>query len=159
MQRPTGITILAIVDFLTGAISLVFSCFALAVSGRIRAGDEDTDEPSVLTQDVASRGNLVFWIGLIGAGVSLFKLFAAVGLWTLKPWGRQLALVSGTLYLLAHVSGVIRGAITPSGVIGLLVNGAVLLYLSRPEVRRALADVPIDVLNFETYAHAHRASN
>ena len=67
MPRPTGITILAIVYFVGGGISIVFSCLALAV---------------------------------------------------------------------------IRGAITPSGVMGLLANGAVLLYLSRPDVRRALADVP-----------------
>jgi len=148
MQRPTGITILAIVDFLSGALSLVFSCFALAVSNRVSsdAEEEDFEEASsVLTLDLAFRRSPVFWIGLIGTSISLFKLSAAVGLWTLKPWGRQLALVSGTLNLLTHVLGVIRGAITPSGLMGLLLNGAVLLYLYRPDVRRALTDVSIDM--------------
>jgi uncharacterized membrane protein (DUF2068 family) len=146
MRRPTGITILAIVDFLSGALSLAISCLALAVSGRPRAEDEDTDYgSSVLTLNLSFRGNPVFWIGLFGAGISMFKLIAAVGLWTLKPWGRRLALVSLTLNLLTDAFGVMRGAITPSGVTGLLVNGAVLLYLSRPDVRRALTDVPIDV--------------
>jgi len=145
MQRPTGITILAIVYFVGGVISIVFSCLALAVSDRLtaEAEEEEFDEASSgLTLDLAFRGNPVFWIGLIGAGASLFKLIAAVGLWTLKPWGRKLALVSGMLHLFTNVFAVIRGAITPSGVMGLLVNGAVLLYLSRPDVRRALADVP-----------------
>ena len=48
----------------------------------------------------------------------------------------------GISIVLTNVLAVIRGAITPSGVMGLLANGAVLLYLSRPDVRRALADVP-----------------
>jgi len=143
MQRPTGITVLAIVDFLSGALSLAISCFALAVSNRQRPGAEEEDfeeTSSVLTLDLAFRRSSVFWIGLIGTGISLFKLSAAVGLWTLKPWGRQLALVSGTINFLTHALVVIRGAITPSGLMGLLVNGAVLLYLTRPDVRRALAD-------------------
>ena len=152
MQRPTGITILSLVHFLTGGISLVMSCFALAVSDRLRAEDEDSDDVSaVLELDLAFRGNpvfwigrIVFWIGVIGAGVSLFKRIAAAGLWTLKPSGRRLALVSGMFNLVTHVVGVTRGAITPSGVVGLLVNGAVLLCLSRPAVQRALAGVPID---------------
>jgi hypothetical protein len=57
-----------------------------------------------------------------------------------------LAIVSfgggGISIVLTNVFAVIRGAITPSGVMGLLANGAVLLYLSRLDVRRALADVP-----------------
>jgi hypothetical protein len=39
---------------------------------------------------------------------------------------------------------VMRGAITPAGVVGALLNGAVLVYLSTPHVRRALSDVPDD---------------
>src|SRR6187551_1936658 len=108
MQRPTGITILAIVYFVGGGISIVFSCLALAVSDRLtaeaEAEEEEFDEASSgLTLDLAFRGNPVFWIGLIGAGASLFKLIAAVGLWTLKPWGRKLALVTGMLHLLTNV--------------------------------------------------------
>jgi hypothetical protein len=41
---------------------------------------------------------------------------------------------------------VIQGAITPSGLVGVLVNGSVLLYLSRPRVRQALSGAPITSL-------------
>lgn len=127
MQRPTGITI------------------SLEVSDRLGAADVDShDAWSVLELDLDFRGNPVVWIGLIGAGVSLFKLSAAAGLWTLKPWGRRPALVSGMLQSVTHFVGVIRGSISPSGVVGLLVNSAVLIYLSRPRVRHALSSVPID---------------
>jgi uncharacterized membrane protein (DUF2068 family) len=146
MQRPTGITILAIVYFLGGGISFVLSCLALAVGGGLRAADANTDDSSsVLALNLAFRGDSMFWVGLMGAGAALFKLSAATGLWMLKPWGRQLALIGGTLHLLTHLFGVIRGAITPAGVIGLLVNGGLLLYLSQYDVQRALADAPVDV--------------
>jgi uncharacterized membrane protein (DUF2068 family) len=146
MQRPAGITFLAIAYFLGGGVSFLISCLALAVSGRLLADKASTAaSSSALSVNLAQRGNTVFWISLFGAGTSLFKLIAATGLWTLQPWGRQLALVSGVLNLLTHVLPVFRGAITPSGVLGLLVNGSVLLYLFKYDVRSGLTDARIDV--------------
>jgi hypothetical protein len=72
------------------------------------------------------------------------KVVAAGGLWTLQPWGWRLALIGGTLKLVTHLVAVMRGPITPAGVVGALVNGAVLVYLSTPHVRRALSGVPDD---------------
>jgi uncharacterized membrane protein (DUF2068 family) len=144
-QRPTGITILAIAYFVGGGISFVASCLALAMSERLRADDETADDTSpVLELNIAWRRNPVFWIGLVGASISLFKLLAAAGLWTVQPWGRRLALVSGTVNLVTHLGGAIGGAGSPSGVVGLLVNSVVLVYLSRPHVRQALSSVSID---------------
>jgi hypothetical protein len=48
--------------------------------------------------------------------------------------------VSGTLKLVTHVVAANRRAITPAGVVGALVNGATLVYLSMPHVQRALWD-------------------
>ena len=145
MRRPTGITILAILYFLGGAINLVMSCVALAVgSGLARKGADPDDRSSALTLDPAFRGNLVFWIGLIGTGAALFRLVAAAGLWRLTPWSVRLALIRGTLKLLTHLMAVSQGAITPSGLAGVLVNGAVVLYLTMSQARHALTGIPRD---------------
>src|SRR5262249_11416717 len=90
----------------------------------------------------AYRGEQAFWLGLIGAVASLFKLVAAVGLFALQPWAWRLALIGGTLKVVTHVLSVTRGAITPAGVGGALGNGAALAYLLTPHVRRALSGVP-----------------
>jgi len=94
------------VYFVGGVISIVFSCLALAVSDRLtaEAEEEEFDEASSgLTLDLAFRGNPVFWIGLIGAGASLFKLIAAVGLWSRRPFPGAIFLGAAGAYALARV--------------------------------------------------------
>ena len=93
---------------------------------------------TVLAPAAAFRGESAFWLGLLGTGAALFKLVAAAGLWTLQPWGWRLALVGGTLKLMTHLVAVRRNAITPAGIVGALVNVAVLVYLLRHTCAGAL---------------------
>jgi hypothetical protein len=144
MQRPIGITVLAILYFLGGGINLVMSCFTMvAGEGLLEDAEASLDVPPGLALNFSFRGNLVYWIALFGTSVSLFRLCAGAGLWSLQPWAWRLALIRATLKLMSHLVAVIQGAITPSGIVGVLVNGTVLLYLSRPRVRQALSGVPI----------------
>jgi hypothetical protein len=145
MQRPTGITVLASLYFFSGSLSLVMSCLAMLVGNRLAAKAEHAGNfPSVLAPAVAFRGELAFWLGMIGTGAALVKLVAAAGLWMLQPWGWQLALFSGTIKLATHVVAANRRAITPAGVVGALVNVAVLVYLSMPHVQQALRGTQYD---------------
>jgi len=144
MQRPIGITILAIFYLLGGVFDLVMSFFAMAAGDRLLEDTEATvDVTPALAPNLPLRGSLVFWIGLCGSGASLFKLCAGAGLWSLQPWGVQLALLRATVRLVSHLMAAIQGAITPSGIVGVLVNGTILVYLSRPRVRQALSGAPI----------------
>src|SRR4051794_35706147 len=143
MQRPDGGPIGAILYFISGGLSLATSSFAMVVGSWLTA---TVARPSylspLLVQASAFRGEYAFWLGLMGTGASLFKLVAATGLWTLQPWAWRLALIGGALKLVTHLVAVTRGAITPAGFVGALVNAAVLVYLSTPHVRRALSDGP-----------------
>lgn len=86
MERPAGITVLAILHFLGGIFNLAISCFTMAAGRWLTSEAEDTgDVPPMLAPVVALRGNLTFWIGLFGAVASLFRLCAGAGLWTLQP--------------------------------------------------------------------------
>jgi uncharacterized membrane protein (DUF2068 family) len=109
----------------------------------LEEAEPSSDTPRSLAPSLAFQGKLVYWIGLFGTSASLFKLGAAAGLWLLQPWGWRLVVLRATLKLLSHLVAVIQGAITPSGIGGLLVNGTVVLYLSRPCVRQALSGVSI----------------
>ncbi len=148
MQRPTGIAILTILYFVSGGLSLTRSCFTMAGGAWLTA---QTAHPgpglTMLAPAAAFRGERAFWLGLLGTVAALCKLVAVAGLWTLQPWGWWLALVGGTLKLMTHLVAVRRNAITPAGIVGALVNGAVLVYLFTPHVRRALSGVPVDAQN------------
>ena len=139
MQRPSGITVLAILYFVSGGLSLVMSCFAMVVGNWLAVKAEQPGYfPALMAPASAFRGQLAFWLGLVGTAASLFKLVAAVGLWTLQPWGWRLAVIGAALKLVTHVVAANRRAITPAGTVSALVNGAILIYLSRPYVQRAL---------------------
>src|SRR4051812_43983303 len=104
MQRPTGITIVAILDFVSGGLSLATSCFEVVVGSVLTAtAARPGYVPSLLAPGAAFRGEHAFWLGLIGTGASLFKLVAAAGLWTLQPWAWRLALIGGGLKLVTHL--------------------------------------------------------
>jgi hypothetical protein len=143
MQRPPGIAIVAILYFISGGLSLATSFFAMVAGSWLTAF---AARPGYLLPLLARasgfRGEYAFWLGLIGTGASLFKLVAATGLWTLQPWAWRLAMIGGALKLVTHLVAVTRGAITPAGVVSALVNATVLVYLSTPQVRRALSGVP-----------------
>ena len=151
MQRPTGVTVLAILYFISGGFSLATSCLSVvAGSWLIAFAVRPGSRLWMLAPGAAFRGEHAFWIGLIGTVASLLKLVAAAGLWTLQPWAWRLGLVGGALKLATHVVAATRGAMTPAGVVGAVANGAVLVYLCTPHVRRALSgepdsDVPDDV--------------
>ena len=148
MQRPTGITALASLYLVSGGLSLLTSCFAMLVGSWLTAKAERRGYyPPVLASASAYRGELAFWLGLIGTCASVFKLVAAVGLWMLQPWGWRLAVIGTVLKLATHLVAAIRGAITPAGVAGAVINGAVLVYLSTPHVQRALWGTRDDARN------------
>jgi hypothetical protein len=146
MQRPTGITILALLYVFGGSLSLAMSSVAVAESGRLtRRAEASGDLSRERASELAFGRNLAFWIGLFGTGASSFKLVAAAGLWTLQPWGRQIALIRATLKLASHLAAPIQGVMTPAHVAGTLVDITVLFYLCRPHVRHTLSGAAIDV--------------
>jgi hypothetical protein len=88
MQRPSGITVLATLYFVRGGLSLAMSCVAMVVGNWL--AERPGYFPAMLAPASAFRGQLTFWLRLVGTAAALFKLVAAVGLWTLQPWGWRL---------------------------------------------------------------------
>jgi hypothetical protein len=145
MHRPTGVTVLAIVYLLSGGLSLVASSVAVVGARQLTAEAEHSgDALSALATDFASCGDAVFCTGLLGTCASLFTLGTGAGLWTLQSWGWRIALFRSTVKLATHLVAGARGALTLNHVVGVLANIAVLAYLSRPHVRLALSEAPIN---------------
>jgi hypothetical protein len=146
MHRPSGITILALLYVLSGGINLVLSWVTIAVGGRPASEcDSPSDAPREPVPAAADQDELELQDGLLGSGAALCHLFAAVGLWTLRPWGWRFALTGVSFSLLTHLVSAVQGARTPAIAVGTLVNLAGLIYLTRPHVRQAFLGVPLVV--------------
>ncbi|MUG96930.1 hypothetical protein F7734_33150 [Scytonema sp. UIC 10036] len=131
-QRPTGVTILAVLQFLGGILSLLFGVSGLffgglivAAGGSQPAGEAATMGPILLG---ASIGALIS--GTIG-------LIAGFGLFTLKGWGWMLASVFSILNILNNLVSLFQGANVAGAIVGIVISGLILYYLNQSNVKRA----------------------
>ncbi len=134
MQRPTGVTILAILAAIGGILAL---CGALAliglggVVGGILGGRVSPTAGFLV-------GALGVVVGLITLAIASLNLAFAYGAWNLRPWAWMLGIVteiiSGLLSLIRLVDG--RGSVGGEAV-NIAIAAIIVYYLMTPEVRKA----------------------
>ena len=138
MQRPTGVTIVAVLNFLAAAALAIFSV-------PFFAGH------SIMTRDAETARSARVLVGMeafVGAGLLVLAVLSAVigiGLLKLRNWARILALIWFLLGLLTSVAGVFA-SVAPLRLLPLLreflvvaIDVWILWYLLRPQVRQAFA--------------------
>lgn len=141
-QRPAGVTIIAILQFIGAAFCLLGGLAFLLAGGTIAA-----------SMAAANREGGAMGSGLvgafIGAGAIIFLIFAAlwlitaIGMIKLKPWGRWMTIiftgiaaalaVFGLVFSLLHFNIVIFVV----RLIFLVIYGLILWYMFQPEVDQA----------------------
>jgi hypothetical protein len=124
-QRPLGITILAVLAFISGALSILGGVAALGLGGfGIAAGE-------------ATGGTLVIVLGLVSIVVGIVSLAFGYGAWTLQPWAWTLGVIlEGITIVLALVNGFLGSSWT-SQISSIVIAGIILYYLFTPGVRAA----------------------
>jgi hypothetical protein len=126
-MRPLGVTILAILNYLLGAI-------VLAVGIALRSGT--MGEPPLGTPmpfgSMQTAANLFIFLGAL-------SVLLGWGLWTLHNWARILMIVSCVLGLIMAALGLVSEATRPEAVFELAVNTIVMLYLIKPQVKQVFA--------------------
>jgi uncharacterized membrane protein (DUF2068 family) len=126
MHRPTGITVLAILGFIVAAVWVIAGLTAVFAGGA------------------AMLGPAFARVGLAGGVVML--VYAAVvaatsyGLWQLQHWARTATIVLLVLNLIGALIE-LAGNNLVGGLLTLLVNGFVLWYMFRPEVKAAFTHI------------------
>jgi hypothetical protein len=112
--RPTGITILAVLEIL-GGLALLLGGAGLAIVGAVLGSGL-----------VAALGGLSVILGLV-------SFVVAYGLWTGRPWAWTIALVLGGINVLLGIVSIASGGY--GSVFGLLISLIIIYYLTRPHVR------------------------
>jgi hypothetical protein len=119
MQRPTGVTILAVLAIIFGALGLLG---AITIIG----GGAVVSSP------------LVTILGVITLITSALALAFGIGAWTLKPWAWTLGVANYILSLVVSVIFIVTGLSTiGSQIVGIVIAAAILYYLFTPTVKQA----------------------
>ncbi|HEX2141080.1 MAG TPA: hypothetical protein VHK28_02230 [Candidatus Limnocylindria bacterium] len=123
MQRPTGITILAVLAAIGGILGLFAALAALGIGAAVGA---------------SGLGGLVLIVGLIALAYAVLSLAVAYGFWTLQPWAWPLGVavqVLGIIQALGQFTSDQTNFV--SLVISLAISGFILWYLFQPHVKAA----------------------
>jgi hypothetical protein len=121
--RPAGVIIIAILDILGGLSGLGYAAL-MGIAG-VASGEV--------------QGGLAIFLavfGLLMAGMGVLHVAAAIGLLTLKPWGRTVQMVLSVIGLLGIP-------------IGTLINGIILYYLTRPGIKLLFSGRPAESFTIE----------
>jgi len=131
-NRPTGVTILAVLAVIGGLLALFFGGFMAFLGPAV--GVEMTKQ----TGEAASAvyGGAMAFLGFAFVIQGLIQLVTAYGLFTLKGWAWLLAVVMQVFSLALNGIQLFRGQIG-SSVIALLIAAGILYYLFRLHVKRA----------------------
>jgi len=136
MERPTGVSVLAILSFigagLTVLVALAFMTGSAAISQMVGGGP----------------GSAMFvGLGAIGGvfilGFAALYLVVGFGLWTLKTWGRLLMLILAAIGLIFGALGLLtalihlRIAVLVWQLIVCGIDVWIITYLLKPHVKQA----------------------
>lgn len=105
IEHPSGVTILAVLEFITGIFYIIaaIGLFTLAA--------------------ISAIGVIVFLLmGFIALGIGW-------GLWKLKKWAYQVAMILAILGILTNLLTL------PVGIIGIIISVIIIYYLTRPEIK------------------------
>jgi hypothetical protein len=146
MQRPTGITVLAIAILVIAVFRFIISFLDMAIGSWLTAM---AMSPGYIAPqyraEVDAIGDLGFWIGLVGMIVAGIMLIAVKGLWTMSGWGWWLALFALAIGFLFNLIPMFQGVITARLIVESLFYVGFLIYLLTPHVRAAFRGTSTDV--------------
>lgn len=140
MQRPTGVSILAVLEFLGAACLLILGLLCFAGGAMVASFLAKTPGMGAIAGGA---------VAVIGVVLILFAVLYAVtgyGLWALQNWGRIITMVLAALGAIFGLLGLV-GAVSHMGATGMgtliwqLIWLAfyiwVLMYLNKPHVKKA----------------------
>ncbi len=126
MQRPTGVTILAVVAAIGGLLSLLGGLSLLGLGAVFAA--------------YTGLGGLAALFGLIIIVLGVAELALAYGFWGLRSWAWTWGITIEAVGVVIALVELVLGYGGISGfVVGLVVAGIVIYYLNMPDIRKAFA--------------------
>jgi hypothetical protein len=124
MQRPTGITILAVLAAIGGVLAILGGLALLTVGAVVSAS--------------YALGGAVAIIGLIVLVIGVLDLVVAYGFWGLKPWAWGLGVGLQVAGIILNIVEYINNSANLSGtIISIIIAAAILYYLYQPSVKAA----------------------
>ncbi|MDF5721282.1 MAG: hypothetical protein PUP91_12540 [Rhizonema sp. PD37] len=140
MNRPTGVTILAVLELIRSIMGLLVAlCLFFFKNAFFNAFNQN----SQVQQSIHQLSPETLQIALnVAGGFALFGcligFLLTYGLFTLKGWAWIITLVFTVLGILSNISSLFKAQVNPGWtVVDLVINAVIMYYLLQPQVKRA----------------------
>ena len=133
-ERPAGITLLVILYFVLGGLSLLWSFLIFGFGGL-----NSLFGSLFGAEAMAVFGNQTAWSGFLGLITAAVQIVVAFGLLGMYRWAYVLAMIGVVISVLQGLVGMFSGGIFGfmCGSLGLILPVIILIYLLRPKIRQA----------------------
>jgi uncharacterized membrane protein (DUF2068 family) len=146
-SRPTGVTIIAVLAIIAGALLLFGGMGLVALApfiGQIKVNDATNISNTSLSLNVngtvVTIPNTLFvlggFIGILGAMLIVLGIANFVVAWGLlkgKGWAWIVTIIINIISSVLNIVSIVAGSIGSIG--GLIINGIIIYYLYRPNVK------------------------
>lgn len=133
MQRPVGVTILAVIAILYGIFSLLLALLGLLGTALLASG---------VGRVQYSAGTLAY-ATIVDAVLGILYLVFGIGAFSLKRWAWTAGVVALVLDVVRQIVGFVIQGFSTSRIVGasitIVIALVLLVYLFRPHVRAAFA--------------------
>jgi hypothetical protein len=139
MNRPTGVTVIAVLCFIGACFLTLLACLFLVGGGlAARFMPPDAHIPAGIAAAVGVFGAVIFLL------LAALYVTVGMGLLKLKEWARIIALVLAGLSLLFGLFGLLH--FHPFALVRLAIAGSILWYLLQPHVVAAFRGTSAPVM-------------
>ena len=130
-KRPTGVTVLAILEILGGLAGLVGGAALIGVAALVSSSNFATLYPQLA--GIGSVSTLLYALGALALIFGILGLVLGIGFLGGKGWAWTLGIVVGVLNIVVSIAETAIGF--SSNIIGIIFPIIIIYYLMRPHVK------------------------
>src|SRR5216683_4016480 len=130
-KRPTGVTVLAILEILGGLAGLVGGAALIGVAALVSSSNFATLYPQLA--GIGSVSTLLYALGALALIFGILGVVLGIGFLGGKGWAWTLGIVVGILNIVVSIAETAIGS--SSNIIGIIFPIIIIYYLMRPHVK------------------------
>lgn len=120
-QRPQGVTVIAVLMIIGGALGIVGALVSI----------------SLATTLAGAFGAMIALAVVIPLVISVGQVIVGLGLLRLLQWARMAAIAITVVGAIFAIVSLVAGGSVGANIVSLIIDGVILWYLFRPEVKQA----------------------
>lgn len=120
-QRPQGVTVIAVLMIIGGALGIVGALVSIGLATTL----------------AGAFGAMIALAVVIPLVISVVQVIVGLGLLRLVPWAWMAAIAITVVGAVFVIVSLVAGGSVGANVVSLIIDGVILWYLFRPEVKQA----------------------